>query len=604
MKHIFIVTLTLTGSLFASPVAQDSARPNIILLNIDNHHKGSLSFYGNRFIETPNIDRLFREGLRFDNYHCAGRCTSSRSALMTGRYHARNGSMGTGSAWGQMVEEITTLGHVFSGNGYQTAHFGKWHMGDTYPLRPEDRGFQESLSIHNGGTLRSVVVKPGYNSSDRVADAYRFRHNGEWKVYDGFRTDTWFTELNRYLSETRDKSKPFFVYLATVTAHGPHFGPKDLRDKYKAKYELPEWTHLREAFEKAMKKKRKNGNGEVSYPYDHAADIAGLDRNIGRLLDTLDHLDLSENTLVIYSSDGAGGGFSTVKGNDLKFSGAGTPLVFRWPKLKHKPAAARQETVANIDLLPTLADVCGFNLSATYLETIDGQSMASLMDWPNARPWETRAYINDHQSANKPDVTNDMMLISPLIKTTVYLPDGEVVSWNDQKLKGKVKPEVVSRAQDAYDRWIERVVEDFPLGAFGKVHSEAPTAFLRAYPILDGPAGEGSLGYFLLDVDEGGSYHLDTNTDDQYGAERTSMGPSAFTLSISQQVKPGHLPVAYDNQLNGYRVLPTTFETFFSTRQQTVELPGAITFRKGRYLIHVKSGKGREPSNLRVTHQP
>jgi hypothetical protein len=107
-----------------------------------------------------------------------------------------------------------------------------------------------------------------------------------------------------------------------------------------------------------------------------------------------------------------------------------------------------------------------------------------------------------------------------------------------------------------------------------------------------------------LDVDEGGSYHFDTNTDDQYGAERTSTGPSVFTLSISQQVKPGSLPVAYDNQLNGYRVLPATFETFFSTRQQTVELPGAITFRKGRYLIHVKYGKGREPSNLRVTHQP
>ncbi len=147
-------------------------------------------------------------------------------------------------------------------------------------------------------------------------------------------------------------------------------------------------------------------------------------------------------------------------------------------------------------------------------------------------------------------------------------------------------------------------MEDFPLGAFGKVHSEAPTAFLRAYPILDGPAGEGSLGYFLLDVDEEGSYHFDTNTDDQYGAKRASMGPSVFTLSISQQVKPGPLPAAYDSQLNGYRVLPATFETFFRTRRKSVELPGAIPFKKGRYLINVTPEKGREPSDLRVSHQP
>ncbi len=205
---------------------------------------------------------------------------------MTGRYHARNGSMGTGSAWGQMVEEITTLGHVLSGNGYQTAHFGKWHMGDTYPLRPEDRGFQESLSIHNGETLRSVVVKPGYNSSDRAADAYRFRHNGEWKVYDGFRTDTWFTELNRYLSEIRDKSKPFFVYLATVTAHGPHFGPKDLRDKYKAKYELLEWTHLREA--PLVVNRDDDGYSEILYVKGRDTEASGRYRPLGFQLEAVE----------------------------------------------------------------------------------------------------------------------------------------------------------------------------------------------------------------------------------------------------------------------------------------------------------------------------
>ena len=91
----FLVLALSTGAAFAAP------RPNVILINIDNHDKWSLGYFGNRFIETPNIDRLFRGGIRFSNFLTAGRCTSSRSALMTGRYHARNGALGTGGSWGQ-----------------------------------------------------------------------------------------------------------------------------------------------------------------------------------------------------------------------------------------------------------------------------------------------------------------------------------------------------------------------------------------------------------------------------------------------------------------------------------------------------------------------
>ena len=87
---------------------------------------------------------------------------------MTGRYHARNGALGTGGAWGQTKEDVTTVAHVFAKGGYQTAMFGKWHMGDTYPLRPEDRGFQEVVSCENGSTLTKLVDKKGYRNKGRV----------------------------------------------------------------------------------------------------------------------------------------------------------------------------------------------------------------------------------------------------------------------------------------------------------------------------------------------------------------------------------------------------------------------------------------------------
>jgi len=163
MKQIPVIFLTTILLVF--PVSDKAwtrpDRPHVILINVDNHGKGDLGYYGNRFIETPHIDRLFHEGLRFENYHCAGRCTSSRSALLTGRYHARNGALGTGGAWGQTREGVPTIAHVFSETGYHTAMFGKWHVGDSYPLFPEDRGFEEVVSVRNGSTLGKVLVKPG-----------------------------------------------------------------------------------------------------------------------------------------------------------------------------------------------------------------------------------------------------------------------------------------------------------------------------------------------------------------------------------------------------------------------------------------------------------
>ncbi len=281
-EAIFLAVLFIVSA--PSSTVRAAARPNVIVINVDNHNKCSLGYYGNKFIETPNIDRLINEGVRFENYMCPGRCTASRSALLTGRFHARNGTLGTGGAWGFMREGLTTMAHVFADNGYQTAMFGKWHLGDTYPLCPEDRGFQEAISIENGDTLVHVVTKKGYNDSPRTGEAFRFNHNGTYEEYEGFRDDIWFRELNHYLEKKRDPSKPFFVYLATITEHGPQYGPKDLRDKYKAKYESEPWKKFREEFEARAKGKRKGEGKDLTYPYDHAADVEGLDRNVGRLL--------------------------------------------------------------------------------------------------------------------------------------------------------------------------------------------------------------------------------------------------------------------------------------------------------------------------------
>lgn len=594
MKWIPVILLTANAAL-AAP------RPNVVLINIDNHDKWSLGYFGNRFIETPNIDRLFSGGIRFNNFMTAGRCTSSRSALMTGRYHARNGALGTGGAWGQTREGVTTIAHVFSGAGYQTAMFGKWHMGDTHPLRPEDRGFQEVVSCENGTTLNHLVHRKGYLDSPRAAAAFRFNHNGKYEVYEGFRTDIWFRELNAYLEKKRDKARPFLVYVATVTAHGPHYGPKDFRDKYKAKYELDEWKPLRERFEASLKKKKAKGgkpDKAISYPYDHAADVANLDRNVGLLMDELKALDLLDNTVVVYMSDGSGSGPASTAKNTDKFGPSSNPTTVFFPAWGGDREIA--ELTANIDILPTLANVCAIELSDDLKKGIDGQSFASLLGISGAPAWKRRVYVSDHQSTGDREGINKQMIFRPRNISTVHLPDGTAVGFRSQKCSSRVSAEFVARAETAYDEWMKRVIAGFPLGAFAKPRRGHPV-FLEAYPIVDGPAGAGEMNYFLLDIGADGQYELDTDTSDEYGEEREVQDKKVTgQLTLCRKTVAGRLPVEFDKKLNGYRVLPETLRRSFSSAQRDITLPHNLPLEKGRYLVNIKPAQGRPLAKIRV----
>ena len=151
-RSLFLSLATL-GLLVLAPrtlMAEDASRPNVILIMTDDQGYGDLGCHGNPQIKTPALDALHAQSVRLTNYHVDPTCSPTRSALLTGRYSSRTGVWHTIMGRSMLRANEVTIGKILGDGGYHTGMFGKWHLGDNYPYRPEDRGFQEVLR-HGGG---------------------------------------------------------------------------------------------------------------------------------------------------------------------------------------------------------------------------------------------------------------------------------------------------------------------------------------------------------------------------------------------------------------------------------------------------------------------
>ncbi|HAD60407.1 MAG TPA: N-acetylgalactosamine 6-sulfate sulfatase (GALNS), partial [Planctomycetaceae bacterium] len=197
----------LLFSAFTSLFAAD--RPNVILVMTDDQGYGDLSCHGDRFLKTPNLDRLHDQSIRFTDFHVSPYCTPTRAALMTGRYPARTGAYRTSSGRTSLSPHEKTLGDLFTANGYATGMFGKWHLGDNAPSRPMDCGFEKSVWHRCGG----VTQISDYWGNDYFDDTYLV--GDRWREFEGYCTDVWFDEAMSFMSSVladAGGNKPFFVY--------------------------------------------------------------------------------------------------------------------------------------------------------------------------------------------------------------------------------------------------------------------------------------------------------------------------------------------------------------------------------------------------------
>ena len=354
-------------------------RPNVVLVITDDQGYGDLGCTGHPWLHTPNIDAFHDEAVRLTDFHVSPLCTPTRGALMTGRRPVRNGAWAT--CWGRSIlrKSETTMADVFGSSGYRTAMFGKWHLGDNYPYRPQDRGFRHVVAHKGGG----VGQTPDFWGNNYFDDTYF--HNGEPVEHAGYCTDVWFDEAIRFIEHcaagqsagtsaghvVENGDAPFFVYLATNAPHTPYLVSEEYARPYRDNPDVPE-----PAF---------------------CGMIANIDENFGRLRRTLARLGLEENTILVFMTDNGSSGGSELdeaqyvargynagmrgKKGSYYDGGHRVPFLVRWPGGGLKGGRDVDDMTLHVDILPTFIELCGLNAPDV---DFDGESVAPLLQGDRA----------------------------------------------------------------------------------------------------------------------------------------------------------------------------------------------------------------------------
>lgn len=334
----------------------DERRPNVIIILSDDQGYGDFSCHGNPILTTPALDKLHDESIRFRNFHVAPLCTPTRGQLMSGMEAMRNKASTVLTARGLMRRDIVTMPQVFAENGYRTGLFGKWHLGDTYPDRPMDQGFEKCVWIKGWGLLSEMEFDNDYYQT-RYLDGLDTLYSNKYC------TDLWFDEAMSWMDEGVDE-QPFFAYLALNAPHGPFHSPEANREHYQGKV----------------------ADDKVASLYGM---VENIDENMARLDDWLEKKNLKENTIVIFMNDnGAPKGFDMYNARmrgwkgDVYDGGHRAACFVRWPGGSFGlPTAVDYPTVVH-DLLPTFIDLFDFEAPIGH-PPFDGVSLVPVLERPD-----------------------------------------------------------------------------------------------------------------------------------------------------------------------------------------------------------------------------
>jgi len=418
--------------------ARGTARPNVVLIITDDQGYGDLGCHGNPVVKTPNLDRLHAESIRLVNFHVSPTCAPTRSALMTGRYTNATGCWHTIMGRSLLPPDEVTLADCFRASGYRTAIFGKWHLGDNYPSRPQDHGFEEVL-VHGGG---GVWQTPDYFGNDYFDDTYF--HNGKPEKQEGFCTDVWFSNAMKFMAAAGREGRPFFCYLTTNAPHGPMWAP----ERYAAMYRDVKGADLQ---------------GFLGM-------ITNIDDNVGRLRRFLRQEGLEENTVLIFTTDNGtssgdgifNAGMRGKKGSAYE-GGHRVPFFIHWPQGGLKGPRDIETLAAHIDVLPTLVELC--ELKQPPGPGIHGRSLRPLL-YHRTAEWPERTIVVDSQRLEHLVRWRQTAVMTQRWRLVNPSPDGDPAKLelydmrSDPGQKQNVAadhPEVMGNLRREYDGWWKTV---------------------------------------------------------------------------------------------------------------------------------------------------
>jgi arylsulfatase A-like enzyme len=339
------ISIALTDLLPAAP-------PNVIVVITDDQGYGDLSAHGNPELKTPELDKFRSESTAFERFQVSPTCAPTRAALLTGLHEFRCGVSHTLMGRSLLKPGIPTLPEMFRRAGYRTGIFGKWHLGDAYPCRPEDRGF-EDVFVHGGGGIGQTPDYWGNSYFDPM-----IRSRSGWEKTSGYCTDVFFNQAIGWLKGRAAEKKPFFLHLATNAPHAPYIPPP-------------------------------------GGPQDEAGAfftmIQNIDANFGRLMATVAEAGIANETIVIFLTDNGSAmarpraGMKGRKGTPDE-GGTRVPCFIRWPG-KIQAGREVKELASHLDLLPTLTSLCAIERPTGWKgDGVDlSQALLSKADFPKER---------------------------------------------------------------------------------------------------------------------------------------------------------------------------------------------------------------------------
>lgn len=514
--------LCLLGLAGLAGTVQAKQKPNIVLILADDMGWGDINANGNPLIDTPVLNRLAQKSMSFNRFYACPLCAPTRSEILTGRYFLRTGVSSVSQGYENMRPNETTIAEILKTNGYSTGCFGKWHNGAYFQQHPNRKGFDEFTGFLMGHL--------GY-----YYDAI-YQHNDQDVKSNGYSTDYFTDQALDFIQE--NKSQPFFCYVPYNVPHSPFQVPEKYFSKYKAK----------------------GLDNELACIYGM---VENMDENIGRILTRLEELKLSENTIVIFLSDNGPNSYrynGEMKGKkgSVDEGGVRVPFYISWPG-KIKPGATDQ-LAQNIDLLPTLLDLCKINFKPEL--PVDGKNLSPII-MKNSEPFDRLIFSRQglfplnrcagsvrnnrfRVVASAKDTLLFDLQNDPSQKTDISnkLPDirkklvSAYLKW-ESELVANYQPETTIEAGFTGEKSITLPVQDAILSGKVKYSSVHPNQAHTENWVQNGDSI-----FWKLTMKNPGNYRFEI----QYGCPASEIG-SEFQLRMNSVSMPFYIDKPFDSEI-------------------------------------------------------